>query len=109
MENNKAEKKRERKLLDHEYRLRELGNSIKRNKPVSQESQKKKSRKEQFKKYMETNENESLTAQNLWVAAKAVLREVCCNTGLPQEARKVSNTQSNLTPKGARKGTANKA
>ena len=29
MENNEAEKKRERKLLDHEYRLRELSNSTK--------------------------------------------------------------------------------
>ena len=31
MENNKAEKKRERKLLDHEGRLRELSDSIKWN------------------------------------------------------------------------------
>ena len=30
MENNEAEKKRERKLLDHEGRLRKLSNSIKR-------------------------------------------------------------------------------
>ena len=28
MENNEAEKKRERKILGHEYRLRELGDSI---------------------------------------------------------------------------------
>ena len=31
MENNEAEKKRERKLLDHKYRLRELCNSTKCN------------------------------------------------------------------------------
>ena len=31
MENKKAEKKRERKLLDHEGRFRELSNSIKQN------------------------------------------------------------------------------
>ena len=31
MENNKAEKKRERKLLDHKYTLRELSNSRKHN------------------------------------------------------------------------------
>ena len=31
MENDEAEKKRERKLLDHECRLRELGNSLKYN------------------------------------------------------------------------------
>ena len=35
-------------------------------------------------------------------------REVYCNTGLKQETRKISNTQPNITPKGARKGTANK-
>ena len=36
-------------------------------------------------------------------------REAYSDTAVPQEARKVSNTQPNLTPKGARKGTANKA
>ena len=30
--------------------------------------------KEEIKKYLETNENESTTIQNLWDAAKAVLR-----------------------------------
>ena len=30
--------------------------------------------KEQIKKYLETNENESTMIQNLWDAAKAVLR-----------------------------------
>ena len=30
--------------------------------------------KEEVKKYMETNENENITVQNLWDAAKAVLR-----------------------------------
>lgn len=35
--------------------------------------------------------------------------EVCCSTGLTQEVREVSNTKSNLTPNGSRKGTANKA
>ena len=36
-------------------------------------------------------------------------REVHSNTGLLQETRKISNTQPNPTPKGARKGTGNKA
>ena len=36
-------------------------------------------------------------------------REVYYNSGLPWEAKKVPNTQSNLTLKGARKRTANKA
>jgi len=31
IENNDAKKKRERKILDYEYRLRELSDSIKRN------------------------------------------------------------------------------
>ena len=54
--------------------------------------------KEKIKKYMEANENENTTAQNLWDAAKAVIK-----------GTKVSNTQSNLTPKRAGKITENKA
>ena len=57
---------------------------------------------------MRANENESMTAQNLWDAAKAGLR-VYQNTSLPQEAKVVSNIQPNLKPKGAGKRTANKA
>ena len=30
--------------------------------------------KEEIKKYLETNNNENMTAQNLWDATKAVLR-----------------------------------
>ena len=30
--------------------------------------------KEDIKKYLETNDNENMTIQNLWDAAKAVLR-----------------------------------
>ena len=30
--------------------------------------------KEEIKKYLETNDNENMTTQNLWYAAKAVLR-----------------------------------
>ena len=30
--------------------------------------------KEEIKKYLETNDNENMMTQNLWVAAKAVLR-----------------------------------
>ena len=33
--------------------------------------------KEEFKKFMETNENENTTVQNLWDAAKVVLRGKC--------------------------------
>ena len=31
--------------------------------------------KEEIKKYLETNDNENMMTQNLWDAAKAVLRE----------------------------------
>ena len=61
--------------------------------------------KEEIKKYLETNDNENTAAQNLWDAAKAVLRGkllYCSNTILPQETRKISNKQPNLTPKAIR-------
>ena len=40
--------------------------------------------------------------------SKRPKREVYSNTGLPQEARKISNKQPNLTPKEARKRRTNK-
>ena len=44
-----------------------------------------------------------MTTQNLWDAAKAVLkREFYSITILPQETRKISNKQPNLTPKAIR-------
>ena len=46
--------------------------------------------KEQIKKFLETNDNENVTTQNLWDAAKAIL---------PQETRKTLNRQHNFTPK----------
>ena len=54
--------------------------------------------KEEIKKYLETNDSEN-TTRNLWDAAKAVLRgKFIANTILPQETRKISNKQPNLTP-----------
>ena len=47
--------------------------------------------KREIKKFLEINDNENMTTQNLWDAAKAVI--------LPQETRKTSNRQPKFTPK----------
>ena len=52
---------------------------------------------------METNKNEDTTIQNLWDTAKAVVKGKPCNTSIPQETGKSSNTKSNLAPKGIKK------
>ena len=54
--------------------------------------------KEEIKKFTEANENKNMMIRNLWKAAKAVLS----NTNLPQETRKISNKQPNLTQKNKR-------
>ena len=55
---------------------------------------------------MGKNENKNMMIQNFWDTAKAVINKVeYSNTGLPEEARKISNTQPDLTHKGARKRT----
>ena len=65
--------------------------------------------KEEIKKYLETNDNENTMIQNLWDAAKSSFkREVYSNTSLPQEIEKISNKQSNLTPKGTRERRTDK-
>ena len=53
------------------------------------------------KKNRETNVNENTTVQNHQDKTK-VEREVYGNTGLFKKARRISHTQPNLTPKGAR-------
>ena len=45
-----------------------LNNRLVNNQKITEEI------KEEIKKYIETNDNENTTTQNLWVAAKAVLR-----------------------------------
>ena len=45
-----------------------LNNTLLNNKEITEEI------KEEIKKYLETNDNENTTAQNLWDAAKAILR-----------------------------------
>ena len=55
-----------------------------------------------MKNFPEINDNENMTTQNLWDAAKAAKtykREVYSNTILPQKARKTLNRQPNCTPK----------
>ena len=55
--------------------------------------------KEETKKYLGTNDNENTMTQNLWNAAKAVLRGKFIAIILPQETRNISNKQPKLTPK----------
>ena len=70
-----------------------LNNTLLNNQEITEEI------KEEIKKYLITNDNENTMTQNLWDAAKAVLREVYSNTILPQETRNISDKQPNLTPK----------
>ena len=55
--------------------------------------------KEKIKRYLETNENENTTIQNLWDSGKQSKREIHSITGLSQNTRKISNKQFNFTLK----------
>ena len=65
--------------------------------------------REELKRIMETNENESRIAQILWDMAKVVLRGKYISIEPSQKIRKISNIEANLTPAGPGKQTANKA
>ena len=59
--------------------------------------------KEEIKKYIETNDNENTTTQNLWDTAKAVLRgKIIAIQSHLKKTRKISNKQSNTTLKTTR-------
>ena len=71
-----------------------LNNTFLNNQQVTEEI------KREIKIFLETNDDENMTTQNLWGAAKAVLRgKFILITILPQETRKISNRQPNFTPK----------
>ena len=53
--------------------------------------------KKEIKKFLETNENELTTVQNLWDIAKAVLMDLHSDTSLPKKDRNISNKQPNPT------------
>ena len=66
--------------------------------------------REEFKRFMHTNENEDITVQNFGrqrYSKSSPEREIHCNTSIPQKTGKNSNTQANLAPKGAGEKTAN--
>ena len=79
--------------LDTSYRKKSVTNSNKwrlnntllNNQEITEEI------KEEIKKYLQTNDNENTMTQNLWDAAKAILRAKFIPTILPQEIRKTSN------------------
>ena len=58
-----------------------------------------------LKKYLETDDDQNTTIQNLWDATKIVLRAKSSNTGFFKKTRKISNQQPNLPPKVIRKRT----
>ena len=67
-----------------------LNNTFLNNQQVTEET------KREINKFLETNDNENMTTQNLWDCSK---REVYSNTTLPQETRKALTRQPNFTPK----------
>ena len=65
--------------------------------------------KGEIKNYLKTNGNENMTYQPIGYSKSCTKMEVYCNTGIPQETRKISNKQPNITSKETRKRRTNKA
>ena len=55
--------------------------------------------KREITKFLETNDNENTTTQNLWDAAKAVLRGKFVQYNPTSRSKKNTNRQPNFTPK----------
>ena len=66
--------------------------------------------REKIKKFLETNENELTTTQNLWDTAKAVLRRkfIVIQAYLKKD-RNIASKQPNSTPTGTRRTTTKTA
>ena len=74
-----------------------LNNTLLNNQEITEET------KEEIKKFLGTNHKENTTPQKPMVCTKSSSkREVYSNTSLPQETRKISSKQPNLTPKAIR-------
>ena len=79
-----------------------LNNTLLNNQEITEEI------KEEIKKYLETNDNDNMTTQNLWDATKAVLRGKFTAIQSYLKKQEKSQVQSNLTPKGTRERRTNK-
>ena len=80
-----------------------LNNTLLNNQQVTEEI------KREIKKFLETNENEHMTTQNLWDAAKAALRgKFIAIQYYLKKTRKILNKQPNFTPKATGKRRSKK-
>ena len=77
-----------------------LNNTLLNNQEITEEI------KGEIKKYLETNDNENTTIQNLWDVAKAVLRGKFI--AIKSYLKKQEKSQSNLPPKGTRERRTDK-
>jgi len=73
----------EKKKLLKNTNIWRLNNTLLNNQEITEEI------KEQIKKHIQTNDSENTMTQNLWDAAKAVLRRIYSNTTQPQETIKI--------------------